>query len=415
MKQIRKTEVETLAKEKLVEASVKKCSAKAIVSIVSALAVCTAGVFAVSGNILKKEKAATESTTLTTETISEQNIVTSDEDKVTTDSSVTFDMDTYKAVTTISGQLNWWKAGVEEYALADLEDTKTEHKKKAEKQTTTTTTPTSETKEATTTTAKKEKTTTTTTAKTTTAAETKPAEPTVSYELTTWGDGGCYMYTTKKVYAYTAPDTNSSDLGYFPKNSTVWAVGDTDNGYYVLDINGTQGFVDKNALTFDDPYQQYVTENNNNNNNVNSSNNNNNSSQQENAPTVYTTDTISYTDEEFEMLTYVLAGEVGGCSEESVIAVTNVIINRVKSSSFPNSIEGVLTQKSQFSALRNYYSHYRNPDDTIISGAKKALEGEDNSGGALFYYAPRYCSASTARYFEQKEFCLELDNQRYFK
>lgn len=390
-----------MAKEKLVEASVKKCSAKAILSIVSALAVCTAGVFAVSGNILKNEKAATESTTLTTETISEQFTVTSDEDKVTTDSSVTFDMDTYKAVTTISGQLNWWKAGVEEYALADLEDTKTEHKKKAEKQTTTTTTPTS-----TTTTTEKTTTTTTTTAK---------PEQTVSYELTSWEDGGCYMYTTKKVYAYTSPDTKASDLGYFPKNSTVWAVGDTNNGYYVLDINGTQGFVDKNALTFDDPYQQnYVVENNTNNN----SNNNNNSNQQkqeENAPTVYTTDTISYTDEEFEMLTYVLAGEVGGCSEESVIAVTNVIINRVKSSSFPNSIEGVLTQKSQFSALRNYYNHYRTPDNTIISGAKKALDGEDNSGGALFYYAPRYCSASTARYFEQKEFCLELDNQRYFK
>ena len=47
---------------------------------------------------------------------------------------------------------------------------------------------------------------------------------------------------------------------------------------------------------------------------------------------------ISYTDEEFDMLCYVLQGEVGNCSEQSKIAVANVIINRVKTGRFGSSM-----------------------------------------------------------------------------
>lgn len=124
---------------------------------------------------------------------------------------------------------------------------------------------------------------------------------------------------------------------------------------------------------------------------------------------------ISYTDDEFEMLCYVLQGEVGNCSEESKIAVANVIINRVKSSAFPNTLSGVLTAPNQFTAITGYYNRTKTPSQNTIDCAKRALEGEDNSNGAIFYYAPQYCGGSTAAWFETLNFCFELDGQRYFK
>ena len=124
---------------------------------------------------------------------------------------------------------------------------------------------------------------------------------------------------------------------------------------------------------------------------------------------------ISYTDEEYEMLCYVLQGEVGDCSEASKIAVANVIINRVRSSQFPNSISAVLTAPAQFDAIYGYYNGTTVPTQNTRECAKRALAGEDNTGGATYYYAPRYCGGSTGSWFESLQFCLEVDGQRYFK
>lgn len=125
--------------------------------------------------------------------------------------------------------------------------------------------------------------------------------------------------------------------------------------------------------------------------------------------------TIKYTDEEYEMLCYVLQGEVGDCSEASKIAVANVIINRVKSSQFPNSISGVLTAPSQFDAVYGYYNGSTVPTQNTRDCAARALAGEDNTGGAIYYYAPQYCGGSSSSWFESLQFCLEVDGQRYFK
>lgn len=127
------------------------------------------------------------------------------------------------------------------------------------------------------------------------------------------------------------------------------------------------------------------------------------------------TGVISYTDEEFEMLCYVLQGEVGNCSEASKIAVANVIINRVRSSRFPNSISAVLTAPAQFDAIYGYYNGTTVPSQNTRSCAARALAGEDNTNGATYYYAPRYCSGSTAAWFETLQLCYEVDGQRYFK
>lgn len=132
-------------------------------------------------------------------------------------------------------------------------------------------------------------------------------------------------------------------------------------------------------------------------------------------PTLSEEPVIKFTDEELVMFYYVVEGEVGGCSEESKLAVANVIINRVKSPRFANSLSGVLTARNQFTAINNYYSKRRAPTASTKDCVNRALHGEDNSSGALFFYSRRYCSASTANWFESMNFCFEIDGQRYFK
>lgn len=124
---------------------------------------------------------------------------------------------------------------------------------------------------------------------------------------------------------------------------------------------------------------------------------------------------IGYTAEEFDMLCYVVQGEVGDCSEASKIAVANVIINRVKSEQFPDSIYDVLTSPSQFDAIYGYYDRSAVPSQNTIDCVARALAGEDNTNGATYYYAPQYCSGASGSWFESLELCLEVDGQRYFK
>ena len=115
------------------------------------------------------------------------------------------------------------------------------------------------------------------------------------------------------------------------------------------------------------------------------------------------------------MLCYVLQGEVGNCSEASKIAVANVIINRVRDPRFADSISGVLTAPNQFTAITGYYNRTSTPSENTRECALRALQGEDNSNGAVYYYAPQYCGGATAAWFETLDLCLELDGQRYFK
>lgn len=129
------------------------------------------------------------------------------------------------------------------------------------------------------------------------------------------------------------------------------------------------------------------------------------------------TGVISYTETEFTMMCYVLQNEVGYCSEQSKLAVANVIINRVKSGLFPDSIAGVLTAPNQFTAVSNYYNGVNPPTENTIECARRALNGEGASlvGDATFYYSPKYCGGSTAAWFESLTFCAELEGQRFFK
>ena len=125
---------------------------------------------------------------------------------------------------------------------------------------------------------------------------------------------------------------------------------------------------------------------------------------------------IPVTNEEFNMIAAVVMHEVGHCSRESKIAVTNVILNRVKDGRFGNGIYEVLHQRNQFAAISNYYNPTLPPDDACREAVAAALRGEDNSNGAVYYCNPQYIYDEAVRaWFFSLEKVLELDGQIFYK
>ena len=62
---------------------------------------------------------------------------------------------------------------------------------------------------------------------------------------------------------------------------------------------------------------------------------------------------IRYTDEDYQVLLRIVQAEAGICDERGKILVADVIINRVLSKEFPDSIKAVVYEPSQFQPVAN--------------------------------------------------------------
>ncbi len=69
------------------------------------------------------------------------------------------------------------------------------------------------------------------------------------------------------------------------------------------------------------------------------------------------------------------------------VAVASVVLNRVKSSSFPNTIAGVIYQTGAFSVVSDGQINLA-PNDTAKKAAQDAINGWDPSYGAIYYFNP---------------------------
>ncbi len=87
------------------------------------------------------------------------------------------------------------------------------------------------------------------------------------------------------------------------------------------------------------------------------------------------------------LLSCCIYGEARGESYTGKVAVAAVILNRVKSSSFPNSISGVIYQSGAFTCVSDGQINL-GTNDECTRAAQDALNGWDPSGGALYYFNP---------------------------
>lgn len=88
-----------------------------------------------------------------------------------------------------------------------------------------------------------------------------------------------------------------------------------------------------------------------------------------------------------ELLARVINAEARGEPYLGQVAVGAVIMNRVKSAEFPNTIAGVVYQKGQFSSVTDGQINKAYEDEaTIKKAAREAYNGSDPTNGALFFY-----------------------------
>lgn len=118
------------------------------------------------------------------------------------------------------------------------------------------------------------------------------------------------------------------------------------------------------------------------------------------AEAVRTNAVISFSDRDYDVLKRIVQAEAGVCDTKGKILVANVIINRVKSSRFPNNITDVVYQRSQFSPVSNGSINTCKVTQETIDAVNRALTGEDYSDGALFFMYRGASRSSSARWFD---------------
>ena len=87
-----------------------------------------------------------------------------------------------------------------------------------------------------------------------------------------------------------------------------------------------------------------------------------------------------------QLIARAINGEARGEPYEGQVAVGAVILNRVKSSKFPNTIAGVIYQSGAFTAVSDGQINVPiASNSTVVKAAQDALNGWDPTGGAIYY------------------------------
>lgn len=94
-----------------------------------------------------------------------------------------------------------------------------------------------------------------------------------------------------------------------------------------------------------------------------------------------------YTSTDLYVLAKVIYAEGRGEPYVGQVAIGAVVLNRVKHSSFPNTISGVVYQKGAFTAVTDGQIKLE-PDKTAYNAAQDAMKGWDPTYGCIYYYNP---------------------------
>lgn len=103
--------------------------------------------------------------------------------------------------------------------------------------------------------------------------------------------------------------------------------------------------------------------------------------------------TIPLTKDDIYLMSQVVYSESKGEPFDGKVAVASVILNRTTDSHFPNTIQGVITQKNAFSCVRNGKIESV-PDNDSYNAVLKAIEGTDPTNEALYFYNPKIATCS---------------------
>lgn len=111
------------------------------------------------------------------------------------------------------------------------------------------------------------------------------------------------------------------------------------------------------------------------------------------------------------LLARAIYGEARGEPYTGQVAVGAVIMNRVRSSKFPNTIAGVIYQSGAFDAVSDGQINLQ-PDTTAKKAAQDALNGWDPSYGAIYYFNP---STATNKWIWSRPMTVTIGKHRFCK
>jgi spore germination cell wall hydrolase CwlJ-like protein len=129
---------------------------------------------------------------------------------------------------------------------------------------------------------------------------------------------------------------------------------------------------------------------------------------------------VNYSDQDLKLLACLVHAEAGTQSYEGKLAVANVVLNRVKSSDYPDSIEAVIYQSGQFSVahsgsldkqLANYDNYNSSAQKLSLKAARAALEGANNIGSRKYFHSYR---SAVRKGYDEKEAAVKIGDQLFW-
>ena len=96
---------------------------------------------------------------------------------------------------------------------------------------------------------------------------------------------------------------------------------------------------------------------------------------------------------DIDLLARLISAEARGEPYTGQVAVGAVVLNRVKHTSFPNSVAGVIYQPWAFTCIQD--GQFNEPiSESAYRAARDALNGWDPSGGAIYYFNPNTATSA---------------------
>ncbi len=129
---------------------------------------------------------------------------------------------------------------------------------------------------------------------------------------------------------------------------------------------------------------------------------------------------IHVTAEEVDMLERIVEAEASGEDMIGKILIVNVVLNRIKDDTFPDTVEGVICQKTdgeyQFSPLADKRFWSVKISNDTEKAVQRALDGENYSDGALYFMARKRARGSSARWFDKNlEWLFQHGGHEFYK
>lgn len=119
----------------------------------------------------------------------------------------------------------------------------------------------------------------------------------------------------------------------------------------------------------------------------------------------------NFSGEDLYWLSRAVYGEARGESYQGQVAVAAVILNRLESNKFPNTVKGIIFERLAFTAVADGQI-YLQPDTTAVRAAREAMAGSDPTGGALYYWNP---AKATSKWIWSRPIIKKIGNHVFAK